>query len=317
MRTRLLVLFVVVSCISLAAQRAKDASHLTPNGKGWGEERDNAPAEAQPYTVVTGNGISYHGGPVMSASTVPVYFIWYGNWNSTGSNSASTVNLIENFLYSSTGLNHSGYENINTTYGDNSSNVSGGVQFTSGNDWFPGYPNGRRLGDSTIRTIVSNYIQTKQGGSGDPNGIYFVLTSSDVTETSGFCTRYCGWHTRSTIGGRDIKYSFVGNPDRCPFACEAQTTSPNGNSGADGMASIMAHETEEAISDPDLNAWYDSSGYENADKCAWIWGPTTGTVGNGGYNQTLAGKHWLIQMNWENARGGGCDQMLGGTFYTQ
>jgi hypothetical protein len=164
---------------------------------------------------------------------------------------------------------------------------------------------------------VSHYITTKQGGAGDTSGVYFVLTSSDVNETSGFCTRYCGWHTHSTIGGRDIKYAFVGNPDRCSRACEAQTTSPNGDSGADGMASIMAHETEEAISDPDLNAWYDSSGEENADKCAWKWGPTTGTVGHGAYNQTLAGKHWLLQMNWENARAGGCDQMLGGTFYTQ
>jgi hypothetical protein len=24
---------------------------------------------------------------------------------------------------------------------------------------------------------------------------------------------------------------------------------------------------------------------------------------------------WLIQMNWENARLGGCDQTLGGIFY--
>ena len=69
----------------------------------------------------------------------------------------------------------------------------------------------------------------------DPNGVYFVLTSSNVSENSGFCTRYCGWHTRATVGGTDIKYSFVGNPDRCPNACEEQTASPNGDSGADGM----------------------------------------------------------------------------------
>jgi hypothetical protein len=83
------------------------------------------------------------------------------------------------------------------------------------------------------------------------------------------------------------------------------------------MASVMAHEAEETLTDPDLNAWYDSSGAENADKCAWKFGPTTGAVGSGGYNQTLGSKHWLIQMNWENSRGGGCDQTLGGTFYTQ
>jgi hypothetical protein len=100
-------------------------------------------------------------------------------------------------------------------------------------------------------------------------------------------------------------------------ACEEQTKSPNGDSGADAMASIMAHETNEAISDPNLNAWYDTSGNENSDKCAWKWGPVTGTLGNGGYNMTAASHHWLIQMNWENARGGGCDQALGGKFYGQ
>ena len=71
---------------------------------------------------------------------------------------------------------------------------------------------------------------------------------------------------RSTAAGtptarspaRDIKYAFVGNPDRCPVACAAQTTGPNGNAGADGMASIIAHELEEAVTDPDLNAWYDT-----------------------------------------------------------
>ena len=95
----------------------------------------------------------------------------------------------------------------------------------------------------------------------DTNGVYFVLTSADVTAISGFCTQYCGWHTHGTIAGTDIKYSFVGNPDRCPSRrAAAQTTGPNGNAGADGMASIIAHELEEAVTDPDLNAWYDRRG---------------------------------------------------------
>ena len=55
------------------------------------------------------------------------------------------------------------------------------------------------------------------------------------------------------------------------------------------MASIIAHELEEAVTDPDLNAWYDSRGYENADKCAWTFG-TTYTAANGAEaNMTLGG----------------------------
>jgi len=72
------------------------------------------------------------------------------------------------------------------------------------------------------------------------------------------------------------------------------------------MASIIAHELEEAISDPDLNAWYDSTGKENADKCAWTFG-TTQTAANGSaYNMILGSLKFLIQRNWVNASGGYC-----------
>ena len=167
------------------------------------------------------------------------------------------------------------------------------------------------MSDSAIQGIVSDAIT---GGRlpKDPKGVYFVLTSSDVTASSGFCTQYCGWHTHGTISGSDIKYAFVGNPDRCPSACAQQTTGPNGNAGADGMASIVAHELEEAVTDPDLNAWYDTRGYENADKCAWQWGTTT-TLSNGGTSNVTMGSdnmQFLIQMNWVNAGSGGCSNGL-------
>jgi hypothetical protein len=133
-----------------------------------------------------------------------------------------------------------------------------------------------------------------------------VLTSKDVSESSGFCTKYCGWHTYGTIGASNIKYAFVGNADRCPTACEAQTTGPNGNAIADAMASVIAHELEEMVTDPNLNAWYDRRGYENADKCAWTFG-TTYTTSNGAQaNMNLGGLDFLIQRNWVNANGGFC-----------
>ncbi len=321
LRTILPVLLLLLSAALVAAQTVRSGSDLKPNGKGWGEEdktTNNTPNGESNKSRTGSNGISYHGGPVMTTaagdSTVNVYFIWYGNWSKTsGSDSQNSQNLLDT-LFSSTGLNNSGYEKINTTYYDgSSSHVSGSLVLAkSAND---NYSQGTALSDAQVQAVVSNAISN---GSlpNDVHGLYFVLTSSDVNETSGFCTQYCGWHTHGTIGGNDVKYSFVGNPDRCPSACEAQTTSPNNNSGADGMASIMAHESEEAISDPDLNAWYDVRGNENADKCAWKWGPLS-TASNGSkYNQTLGGYHWLIQMNWENASGGGCAQTYGGPFYT-
>jgi len=311
MRKGLLILLCMFTCVCLLnAQVTRNHGQMVPSGKGYGVPANNSGAQGD--TVNLGNGINYNGGPIM-AGTVNIYFIWYGNWvnGPHASDSATTVSLMDT-LFGAGGIGGSGYELINSTYGSNTANVSGNLALAGSTT--NNYSNGTRLSDNAIKSIVSSAI-TSGALPKDTNGVYFVLTSSDVRETSGFCSIYCGWHTHGTISGSDIKYSFVGNPDRCSSACEAQTTSPNGDSGADGMASIMAHESEEAISDPDLNAWFDGSGAENADKCAWKFGPTTGSIGSGGYNQTMGGKHWLIQMNWENARGGGCDQTLGGTFY--
>ena len=259
------------------------------------KNKDEHPGEARAARPRPGNGISYHGGPVMLGTT-HVYYIWYGNWSGNSANAILT-NLAQN-------IGGSPYFNINTTYYNGSNtHVSNSVQYISSvND---NYSHGTSLSDAAIQAIVAGAIS----GGGlpyDTNGVYFVLTSADVNESSGFCTQYCGWHTHGTLNGFDIKYAFIGNPDRCPSACEAQTTSPNGNAGADGMASIISHELEEAVTDPDLNAWYDSRGQENADKCAWTFG-TIQTADNGSaYNMTLGSMNYLIQRNWVNASGGFC-----------
>jgi hypothetical protein len=82
------------------------------------------------------------------------------------------------------------------------------------------------------------------------------------------------------------------------------------------MSNVITHETEEAITDPDLNAWFDSSGQEDADKCNFKFGPTQVAPNGSHFNQTFGGHNWLMQMEWENSRGGGCDQTLGGAFFT-
>jgi len=235
-----------------------------------------------------GNGITNHGGPVMHG-TVNVHYIWYGN------HAASVKNTLTTFANN---IGGSAYFNINKAYTDSTGAVSGLVAKSA--DASDNYSQGTALSDAAIQAIVAAQNPT------DTNGVYFVLTDPTVNATSGFCTQYCGWHTHGTIGGKDIKYSFVGNSNRCPASCAAQNTGPNGTDGSDGMASIIAHELEEATTDPDLNAWYDTRGYENADKCAWTFG-TTSTAANGAlYNVTLGGTQFLIQQNWRNANGGSC-----------
>ena len=242
------------------------------------------------------NGIYYHGGPLLTNGP-NIYYIWYGNWSG---NTATAI--LKNFAQS---LGPSPYFGINSTYYNGSGvHVANSVRYAGSTT--DNYSQGTALTDSAVQAIVSSAITSGRLPL-DTGGVYFVLTSADVNEKSGFCTQYCGWHARGTISGADIKYSFVGNPDRCPSACEEQSaSSPNNNPGADGMVSIIAHENEEAATDPDLNAWYDRRGQENADKCAWTFG-TTQTASNGSlYNVTLGSHQYLIQQNWVNASGGYC-----------
>lgn len=109
--------------------------------------------------------------------------------------------------------------------------------------------------------------------------------------------------------GRMFKFGFVGSASRCPSACAAQSNaSPNGNVEADAMASIIAHELTETTSDPELDAWFDDAGLENADKCAWQFGSVYAAKGGGYANAKIGARDFLLQLNWANkATAGFCD----------
>src|SRR5262245_4124813 len=310
------ILFATLAANLLMAQDVlkPGADDRRPSGHAVGAPEETMP-DVRPIgdTVVTGNGINYHGGPVMKANPVPIYIIWYGNWAGTGSNTAATTSLVEHFIGT---LGGTPYETIATTYGDTTGNVSGNVSF-AGHTFVN---NTQNLTDRRLQTTVRNAL-TSGALPTDANAVYLVLSSSNINETSGFCTRYCGFHTHATLNGADIKYGFIGNPDRCPSGCEIQTTGPNspstGVGGADGMINVIAHEQFEAITDPDLNAWFDASGQENSDKCNFNFGVTStcaagglcsaaGTAAASRFNVTFGGNDWMIQQQWENAAGGAC-----------
>ena len=299
MKAALALVPLLVSCTAFDPRPEPGDSDLTiddsqppylHDGKGGGTAVDVRPAAA---------GIGYGGGPVL-LGTPNVYFIWYGNW---AGNSATTI--LPDFM---SNLGGSPYFDINTTYSDSRGNhVTGAIRYAgSTND---NYSQGSAISDQALVNIVSRAIS---GGAfpSDTNAVYFVLTSQDVT-LSGFCGGFCGYHTRTTIGGRDIKYSFVGNPAQCPRSCAPDSSpAPNGNLGADGMASILAHELEETVTDPDLNGWGDSAG-ENADKCAWTFGTTYRTASGALANMRLGTRDYLIQQNLD-ANTGRCELALPG-----
>jgi hypothetical protein len=280
--------------------RPSEGAQMVPTGKGFAVQAEDdavVQLDAVQAAAAAAGQIIYHGGPVMTnANGVNVYVVWYGNWSG---NTGTTI--VPDFLNN---LGGSPYFAINTTYYD-SANAFIPNKVTLKAQASDNYSQGTNLSDARIKTIVSRAISSGALPS-DRNGVYFVLTSKDVNETSGFCTQYCGWHTHGSISGVDIKYSFVGDAARCINSCAAQSNSPNGNPGVDGMISVIAHELEEAATDPDLNAWYFSTGNENADQCAWTFG-TQYTTGNGSKaNMKLGSRDFLIQQNWIRAASGKC-----------
>src|SRR5205814_6294242 len=124
----------------------------------------------------------------------------------------------------------------------------------------------------------------------DASTIYEVFLpstsySSDGNSTScgGPALAYCAYHGNFSSLFGDVKYASMPYPS-CT-GCQSSGFSP-----AQNFDHFSCHETREAVTDEDLNAWYDSRGNEADDKCAWS--PTPFLSGGFGY-----------QYEWSNAAG--------------
>ena len=245
---------------------------------------------------------TYNGGPVISG-TPDVYFIWYGNW---GSNSASTI--LPGLVQALSGSVYLGTEM--TMAGDGLVNYDGSTSISSSLNsslYLGGLSNPTSQIKSIVQGVLANGLLPY-----DPLGIYDVLTAPGLN-VSGFNTKFCGFHGSTNWGKGSLgtQYGFIGDPTASQTGCYIQSNSPNGNFGADAMASVIAHELIETVTDPTGTAWWDSKrrsstyGYEDADMCAWNFGATNTTASGALYNFTSStGTDYLLQQEWVNTGGG-------------
>jgi hypothetical protein len=254
------------------------------------------------------NGITYNGGPIIDdANGVNVYYIWYGDW----SKDTAAQTIMTDFIKH---LGGSPYTTVNATYYDMETGPTGtnvvkdwvttGIHYMGSTT--DNYSQGAALTDAQVGAVIVNAV-TSGALPLDHNGVYFVNTSADVTETSGFCTLYCAFHGFQPAGALgNLIGGFIGNPQRCPLACTAQDVTPNNNFAADSMVNFIAHELEESVSDPFGDAWINSDANENEDLCLFTFGKYY-QLPNGSYaNMKLGERHYLIQQNWVNKNGGYC-----------
>jgi len=269
----------------------------------------------QTMSVKTDSRMVYHNGPVLTESAA-VYAIWYGCWtNNCGIAGDSAYQFILTDFLSSIGSTP--YLQINSTYPDSVGRTPNGTLFFGGSAVDP-FSHGFDLTASDIQGIISDQILTSQLPL-DPSAIYLVLASADVSSTAtGFCVPAAfPHHGYGEVLGTKFRYAFVGNPVRCPsigasqfFANGTQLPTPNGNLGADAMASTIAHVLSTLITNPYGSGWFDRYGLENADKCEGQFGQTYLTANGARGNLRLGQRDFLIQENWVNDRKGRCAMRL-------
>jgi hypothetical protein len=265
---------VGIAALALAtAAFAQDAPDIAP-----GENSHSM--EVRGWARPGGGGaqnLSYHGGPVLHSARVVMIF-----W---GTFPSGYTTAIQNFRNQ---FGTTGEFNTITQYSDGTGNVqltnlAGGTA-----DMFDTSTPPTNVTDSAVQSEVLNYLSSH---TYDASTIYEVFIpsssySSDGTSTScgGPNLAYCAYHGHFSNGGRDIKYSI--QPWAGCSGCQSF-----GDTTLD-QDHFVCHETREAVSDPDLNAWYDRRGYEADDKCAWSPAPFIGTGGFG------------YQYEWSNADSG-------------
>jgi hypothetical protein len=258
-------------------------------------QQDVTPSDESKFRTATNAvNLTYHGGDVINTAKLVCIF-WGPTWASGGSDNsrATTIQAFRNQFGTSS------HYAIITQYYDsayiNTTNLAG-----SQPDWFDTtnpLPSNGNVTDSVVQSEVKRYISA-HGYNGSTvyevflpkyvPGTSTLVYSSDGSSTScgGPGLAYCAYHSHYSSTSGYVKYSIEPYPSCSGCQVSGWTVVQN-------MEHFMTHETREAVTDPLGNAWYDSSGNEADDKCAW-----TGLFLENGYG---------YQPEWSNAING-CKQ---------
>jgi hypothetical protein len=279
------ILFLVLMFVSLLPfQSVPLFAQDTQSGHGNSEPpmagihwaRGQAPDHsARPGGSSGSPNLIWHGGNIMfTAETTPIF--WGQNW----SNPTFTGDKFSGLDAFYRGIGYSTYAYTSDEYTDANGPVSDTITYrgsiletsaapSSGNRTTPIL--------AEVCRVISDPV---------PNGYYPVYVDTPRGHAG-----FCAWHSAGSCNGTPVQFAFFFNLDGDP-GCDPQDTSGLHSQGLAALANVSGHELSEALTDPRLNAWYDSSGQENADKCSWSFGTPLLTFSNN--------SQWKIQGNWSN-----------------
>ena len=274
MAAAVLMAVAFMSPCSLAAQdrsqvdklEVKPAHEPPLMGMHWAREF------ARTARVRRSPNMTWHNGAIMTSSAITAVY-WGSSWTSSNPKVAG----LESFYI---GFNGSSYPKTSDEYSGTNGQVGP-------SDTYGGYviDTSSASGGNQTSPILAEVCRAVPNPVS--NGYYPVYT--DVKRGN---AGYCAWHSYGSCNGVPVQIAFFFDLDN-DLGCDPQDTTTRHPQGLAALANVSAHELSEARTDPRNGGWYDSSGAENGDKCAWTFNVPSVTFTDG--------SNWKVQGEWSNA----------------
>ncbi len=327
-RAGLLTLLVVAPLALGATSASAIVLHLrSGNTISYQPLTGAAPAGAAPAIGTSSGPLEYHGGPIMPSNTNYTIYWDPAKAPEYPAEYQSGINTyLEDLAHDSGGFQN--VDSVSAQYKDGAGEFANYASHFGGAivDTDPYPANGCSaaticLTDAQLRAELTSYVEA-HGLPRDLTHEYFLLTPPGVEDCIELtaCSAgskipvYCAYHGNIPISGGVIIYSndpFVTGNSGCDDG-----EHPNNKPSDGALQGGLSHEHNESITDPELNAWFDSEGNENGDKCrtfedATEFGTPLGKAPDGSrYNQVVNADLYWYQQEWSN-EGNQCKQRLG------
>lgn len=241
--------------------------------------------------------LQYNGGLVQQAGTTDFAVFW----EPTGSTvSASYNGLLTRFFNDIGGSSLYGvasqyYQGSNQQHIVNSAHLGGTWVDTSA------YPSSS-LSDADIQAEAKKAIAANNWATGINTEVFvFLAKGENECDPSGACSfsTFCAYHGTFNQNGATQPYAVMPYAGTNLSGCGTQgEPSPNNDQDSDAEISITSHELMETVTDPNLDAWFDVTGSEIGDKCAYDYGSPAAD----GHNITMGGHPYIVQQEFSNAK---------------
>ena len=290
---------------------------------GWGNWGPAPPPPAPPPPVDPDppeNLSNPSNGEIMpTTSTYVIFWLPAGNHFSNGTTAASDLDYENTVLKYFKDVGGTQILNTTTQYSGSNGSPADTSNFVTSIVDTTAFPHAGTLAAPVTQTDLNTEVFNDINSNGWPYGLstmYFIFLPNGIVDcndalTSCNTNKYCAYHTYGWRNGSDTPandFVWADIPDNfSPTTTKGGCGDSNvtGNESADTTLSSVEHEHMEAITDPRLNAWQDSTGAENGDKCNREMGVADAdkTVAN---NYLGAGNtdQFRIQREWSNAVNG-------------